>query len=40
MIAVLVLFLLDVAVRKFKWKWIHEIVRDNKEKKEKMRRGG
>ena len=40
MIAVLVLFLLDIAVRKFKWKWIHEIVRDNKEKKEKMRRGG
>lgn len=27
-----VLFLLDVAVRKFKFKWIHEIVRERKEK--------
>lgn len=34
MIAAIVLFLLDVAVRKFKFKWIHEIIRDNKRKKE------
>ena len=33
MIIVLVLFLLDVAVRKFKWKWPHEIIRDKKAKK-------
>lgn len=32
-IAAIVLFLLDVAVRKFKFKWIHEIVRDRKAKK-------
>ena len=30
MIIVLVLFLLDIAVRKFKWKWPHEIIRDKK----------
>ncbi len=29
-ITALVLFLLDIAVRKFKWKWPHEIVRDRK----------
>ena len=29
-IASIVLFLLDVAVRKFKFKWIHEIIRDRK----------
>ena len=29
-IAVIVLLLLDIAVRKFKWKWPHEIVRDRK----------
>jgi len=34
MIALIVLFLLDIAVRKFKWKWPHEIIRDNKAKKE------
>ena len=34
MIAAIVLFLLDVAVRKFKFKWIHEIIRDRKRKKE------
>lgn len=34
MIAAIVLFLLDVAVRKFKFKWIHEIVREHKEKKQ------
>ena len=33
MIIVIILFLLDVAVRKFKFKWIHEIIRDYKEKK-------
>jgi len=31
-IAAIVLFLLDVAVRKFKFKWIHEIIRERKEK--------
>lgn len=29
----LILFLLDVAVRKFKWKWPHEVVRDRKARK-------
>ena len=29
----IVLFLLDIAVRKFKWKWIHELVREHKAKK-------
>lgn len=29
----IVLFLLDIAVRKFKFKWIHEIVRERSEKK-------
>ena len=33
MITALVLFLLDVAVRKFKFKWLHEIIRDYKKKK-------
>ena len=33
MIIALVLFLLDVAVRKFKFKWPHEIVQAWKEKK-------
>ena len=33
-IAALALFLLDIAVRKFKFKWLHEIVRDRKLKKE------
>jgi hypothetical protein len=32
-ITALALFLLDVAVRKFKFKWPHEIVRDIKAKK-------
>ncbi|MBQ7643164.1 MAG: VWA domain-containing protein, partial [Clostridia bacterium] len=31
----IVLFLLDVCVRKFKFKWIHEIVRERKEKQNK-----
>ena len=33
MILVIVLFLLDIAVRKFKFKWLHEIIRDRREKK-------
>jgi len=33
MIMAIVLFLLDIAVRKFKFKWIHEIIRDYKKKK-------
>ncbi len=33
MILSIVLFLLDIAVRKFKFKWIHEIIRDRKIKK-------
>ncbi len=32
-ILAIVLFLLDIAVRKFKFKWIHELVRERKEKK-------
>lgn len=34
-IAALVLFLLDIAVRKFKFKWLHEIVRERREKNRK-----
>lgn len=30
MILLIVLFLLDIAVRKFKWKWPHEIIKDKK----------
>ena len=33
MIMAIVFFLLDIAVCKFKFKWIHEIIRDNKRKK-------
>ena len=29
-VAAVVLFLLDIAVRKFKFKWLHEIVRERK----------
>lgn len=32
MIIAIVVFLLDIAVRKFKFKWIHEIIRDHKAK--------
>ena len=32
-ILILVLFLLDIAVRKFKWKWPHEIIRDRRREK-------
>ncbi len=35
MIVAMVAFLLDIAVRKFKFKWIHEIIREHKEKKNK-----
>ena len=31
-IIALILFLLDIAVRKFKWKWIHEIIRERRAK--------
>ena len=31
----MIMFLLDIAVRKFKWKWLHEIIRERKENKEK-----
>jgi Mg-chelatase subunit ChlD len=30
LIIIIALFLLDIAVRKFKWKWPHEIIRDKK----------
>ena len=40
MILVTVLFLLDIAVRKFKFKWIHELIRDAKEKKAQKRADG
>ena len=33
MITAMVLFLLDIAVRKFKFKWIHELVREHRQKK-------
>ena len=33
MILAIVLFLADIAVRKFKFKWLHEIIRDRKRKK-------
>ena len=33
MILAIVCFLLDIAVRKFKFKWPHEIIRDYKNKK-------
>jgi hypothetical protein len=36
MICIIVLFLLDVAVRKFKFKWPHELIRDYKLKKEEQ----
>ena len=34
MILAIVFFLMDIAVRKFKFKWIHELIREHKEKKE------
>ena len=36
-ILIIVLFLLDVAVRKFKFKWPHELIREHKEKKAQMK---
>ena len=36
-IVVIVLFLLDVAVRKFKFKWIHELIRERKAKNTKAK---
>ena len=33
LILVIVLFLLDIAVRKFKFKWPHELIREHKQKK-------
>ncbi|MDE7158137.1 MAG: VWA domain-containing protein, partial [Clostridiales bacterium] len=37
LIIAIVLFLLDIAVRKFKFKWIHELIRDRKARKELQR---
>ena len=37
MIIILVLFLLDIAVRKFKFKWPHELIKEAKAKKEMKR---
>ena len=34
LIIAIVLFLLDIAVRKFKFKWIHEMIRDRKARAE------
>jgi hypothetical protein len=34
MILAIVFFLMDIAVRKFKFKWIHELIREHKAKKE------
>ena len=31
-ILIIVCFLIDIAVRKFKWKWPHEIIREKKAK--------
>ena len=39
-ILIIVMFLLDVAVRKFKFKWPHEIIRDRREKKRLAQRDG
>ena len=39
LIAAIVMVLLDIAVRKFKFKWPHELIREYKEKKaEKAKR--
>lgn len=37
-VAALVLFLLDIAVRKFKFKWPHELIREHRERKADARR--
>ena len=39
MIVALVLFLADIAVRKFKFKWPHELIRAHREKKKKKEGG-
>ena len=39
MILALVLFLADVAVRKFKFKWPHELIREHREKVQKGKGG-
>lgn len=36
----LALFILDIAVRKFKFKWLHEIIGEAKEKKAEKNKGG
>ena len=40
LIIALIIFLLDIAVRKFKFKWIHEMVRERKEKNQKAHTAG
>ena len=40
LIVIMVCVLLDIAVRKFKFKWLHEILRDRKERKETAAQGG
>ena len=39
MIVALVLFLADIAVRKFKFKWPHELIRAHREKKNQEKKG-
>ena len=39
MILALILFLADVAVRKFKFKWPHELIRAHREKVQKKKGG-
>jgi hypothetical protein len=36
----LIFFLLDIAVRKFKWKWPHEIIRDRRARLEMSQKNG
>ena len=38
MIIAIVLFLTDIAVRKFKFKWPHELIREYKKKKEESKK--
>lgn len=38
MIIAVILFLLDIAVRKFKWKWPHEIIRDRRRLSKSMKK--
>ena len=39
LITAMVLFLIDIAARKFKWKWPGEIIRDRKAKQQIMNKG-